>query len=138
MNKSEVRYPPVEHTKSRLVRSILVVLLLEKVLQHLIVSLAFAFNWMDIASTVALNPTILLFVGTIVMVLFGVALWGMIVQKEWAPRLVVGLALFDIFGEFVAQGTLGITITVSFAVAVLLLIVAVIYRRQITRRDNAA
>jgi hypothetical protein len=43
---------------------------------------------------------------------------------------VIALALFDIIGEFVAQGKLDIMITVSFIVAIILLILASIYRQQ--------
>jgi hypothetical protein len=53
----------------------------------------------------------------------------MLSQQKWATGLVILLALFDILGEFVAQGTIGIVITVSFLVAVILLILALIYRR---------
>jgi hypothetical protein len=44
--------------------------------------------------------------------------------------LLIGLALFDIIGEFVAQGVISIVITVSFLVATLLLILTLVYRRQ--------
>jgi hypothetical protein len=54
----------------------------------------------------------------------------MIKRKRWAIDLVIGLAFFDIIGEFVAQGTIVILITVSFLVATLLLILAFLYRRQ--------
>jgi uncharacterized membrane protein len=51
-------------------------------------------------------------------------------SSRWATNLVVALALFDIVGEFVAQGRIDIVVTVSFVVATILLIVALIYRRQ--------
>ncbi len=54
-------------------------------------------------------------------------------RKTWAIRLVIAPALFDIMGEFVAQGKPGITITVSFLAATILLILSLVYRRQTGR-----
>lgn len=115
--------------KSRWIRYALLALLLEKGVQHVAVTLALTFNWMDIASTVAVDPTTLAVLGSVVAVLFWISLWGMIVGRRWASALVVGLALFDFIGEFVAQGTLAITITVSFLVATMIVILAILYRR---------
>jgi hypothetical protein len=113
-------------------------LLVEKVIQHVLVSLAFYFNWTDIAASVAVNPTTLLVLGSIVAILFVVALWGMIHRERWAIGLAQGLALFDIVGEFAAQGTFAITITLSFLVAWVLLIAATLYRRQEDRSSYGA
>jgi hypothetical protein len=52
-------------------------------------------------------------------------------QKPWAINLILVLAMFDIIGEFVAQGKIGIVITLSFIIATLLLILAMLYRRQL-------
>jgi hypothetical protein len=65
-----------------------------------------------------------------VALLFMLSLWGMITQKKWAVNLVIGLALFDIVGEYVAQGTLHIVITVSILVATILLILGLVHRRR--------
>jgi hypothetical protein len=69
-------------------------------------------------------------IGAIVAVLFILSLWGMITQQKWVINLVITLAFFDIIGEFVAQGKIIIMITVSFLVATILLILALLYRRQ--------
>lgn len=108
----------------------LLVLVVEKIVQHIFVSLAFYFNWADIASTVVVNPTILLVLGSIVAVLFCVAFWGTLRDRRWAINLVLGLALFDIIGEFIAQGTLMITVTISFIVACGLLVIAIMIMRK--------
>ena len=68
--------------------------------------------------------------GGVVALLFALALWGLVKERGWATNLVIGLALFDIIGEFVAQGTLGIMITVSFIVATVLLVLGVLHKRQ--------
>jgi uncharacterized membrane protein len=56
--------------------------------------------------------------------LFAVALAGHLAGRTWSLPLAGGLALFDIVGEFVAQGTFAITVTVSFVVAIAVLILA--------------
>jgi hypothetical protein len=115
--------------KGRWISYALVALLLEKVVQHAVVSLAFAFNWGDIGSTVAVDSTTLAVLGSIVAVLFGISVWAVIVGRRWATVLIMGLALFDIVGEFVVQGRLAIAVTVSFVMATIILILAVLYRR---------
>lgn len=113
-------------TKANWVYALLLLLIVEKIIQHVFVTLAFYFNWGDIASTVVVSPTTLMILGALVAILFVISLWGMIRKRTWAINLIIFLALFDIIGEFVAQGTVGIVITVSFLVAVLLLILALI------------
>lgn len=119
--------------QSNRVYYVLIILIVEKIIQHIFVTLAFYFNWSDIASTVAVSPTSLMVLGAVVAVLFVVSLWGMISKRPWAINLLVFLALFDIVGEFVAQGRIAITLNVSFLVATLLLILSLAYRRQLNR-----
>ena len=88
------------------------------------VTLAFWFNWQDIAATVVVSPAVLTVLGACAAVLFALALWGALRDKKWASLLAGGMALFDIVGEFVAQGTLAIQLNVSFLVAALLLVLA--------------
>jgi hypothetical protein len=108
----------------------LLVLVAEKIIQHILVSLAFYLNWADIESTVVVHPTILLVLGSTIAALFCVAFWGLIRSRSWAINLVLGLALFDIIGEFIAQGTLMITIPVSFLVACVLVVLAIVRKHQ--------
>ena len=117
--------------KSDWVYFALILFSLEKTIQHIFVTLAFYFNWVDIGSTVVVSPTILMILGVPLAVLFAFSLWGMIRKRTWAINLIIALALFDLIGEFVAQGKIGIVITVSFLVAILLLILALVYRRQL-------
>jgi hypothetical protein len=126
-----------ETTKSNWLYWVLNLLILEKIVQHIFVTLAFYFNWGDIASTVVVPPTVLLILGGIVAILFMFALRGMLKRQVWALNLVIGLALFDILGEFVAQGKIGILITVSFLAATLLLILGLVYRYRINRGARA-
>jgi len=129
-SQQDTRRPPIK-AKGSWSRYILIALILEKIIQHIVVTIALYFNWMGISSTVAPDPAILMVLGAIVAVLFALALWGMITRKSWAINLVIALALFDIIGEFVAQGQITIAITVSFLVAIVLLVLALVYRRQL-------
>jgi hypothetical protein len=112
------------------VRVAVIALVVEKIVQHIAVTAAFAFDWRDIGATVAVSPTVLMVLGAGVAVAFALSLWGLLVHRAWAIDLVIALALFDIVGEFVAQGKLGISLTVSFLAAILLLIVTLLDRRQ--------
>ncbi len=108
---------------------LLIALMVEKIIQHFVVTIAFYLNLKDIGSTVAVDPGILMILGAVVAILLILNLWGMVTQQKWAVNLVIALALFDMIGEFVAQGKIGIVITVSFLAATLLLILALSYRR---------
>jgi hypothetical protein len=112
------------------IRYVLLALTVEKIIQHIFVTLAFYFNWGNIDATVAVNPDVLMILGAAVAALFILSLWGLITRKKWAINLVMALALFDIVGEFIAQGTIFIQMNVSFLVATTLLILALIYRRR--------
>ena len=114
------------------VKYLLIALIFEKIIQHIFVTVAFYLNWGNIGSTVAVSPRILMILGVPVAVLFMLSLWGIITQKKWATTLIIALALFDMIGEFVAQGKIGIMMNVSFLVATILLILSLFYRRQET------
>jgi hypothetical protein len=111
-------------------RIALIILVGEKIIQHALVTIAFYFNWMDIRLTVAVPADILMILGAVVTVLYTLCFWAIMTQKRWSNVLLMGLALFDIVGEFIAQGRLDITINVSILVAFSLLILALFYRKQ--------
>ncbi len=108
----------------------LAAILFEKIIQHIFVTVAFATHMTNIRSKVVPDPDILMILGGAVAVLFAVALWGALSRKNWSINLAIGLALFDLIGEFVAQGTLKIDMTVSFLVAALLLGITLWHKRQ--------
>lgn len=113
---------------------LLMAIAVEKAVQHAFITWGFATDRFELREQVAPPWEILMVLGGIVGVLFVVALVGLIRWEPWAPQLLIGLALFDIIGEFVGQGTLMIEIVVSFLVAVALLILAIRalprYRRE--------
>ena len=101
---------------------LLIILLVEKVIQHVVVTVCFFYNTFDIRSKVAIDYNFLTISGAIVAILFAIALCGVIKNKKWGITLAATLAMFDIIGEFIAQGTIMITITVSIVVAIILLV----------------
>ena len=117
--------------KSNWVYYALILLTVEKIVQHVVVTLAFFFNLANIASTVVVPPVLLMTGGAIVAILFAAGLWGLFKKRKWSVNLLIGLAVFDIVGEFVAQWKLAIGITVSFLMAAVLLILSLMVRRQI-------
>lgn len=78
-----------------------------KIIQHIVVTVAFYFNWANIVSTVVVNSIILMILGGIVAVLFMLSFWGLVTRQKWTANLIIALALFDMAGEFVAQGRMG-------------------------------
>jgi hypothetical protein len=115
---------------------VLAFLNIEKIIQHLFVTYAFWHDIGGIRSQVAVPPDLLMIAGAGIAFLFMVALWGLFTDQGWAINLLIGLALFDIVGEFIAQGRMDIAIPVSFVVAVVILILALVYRRQNHRTKN--
>lgn len=114
----------------------MVFLNIEKIFQHLFVTYAFWHDIGGIRSQVAVPPDLLMIAGAGIATLFMLSLWGLFADQGWAINLLIGLALFDIVGEFIAQGRMDIAIPVSFVVAVVILILALVYRRQNHRTKN--
>jgi hypothetical protein len=115
-------------------RVVIIVLLAEKVIQHIVVTVAFYLDLKGIASTVVIDSRILMVAGALLAILFALSLWGMLSQRGWAVNLAILLAACDILGEFIAQGRLDIVITVSFVVATILFFFAIGYRRAVHRQ----
>lgn len=93
----------------------------EKIVQHTIVTWALLVDLDNLRQDVAVDYQWLVVVGGMVGTLFAVGLAGLFMGQRWSLILLSGLALVDVVGEFVAQGTVAITVTVSFVVAVAIL-----------------
>lgn len=130
MNTQPENPDSIRSANSGWIRYILLALTVEKIIQHIYVTLAFYSNWGNIDATVAVNPDVLMILGAVIAALLILSLWGLITRNKWAVNLIIGLALFDIIGEFIAQGTIFIQLNISFLVATALLILALIYRRK--------
>lgn len=116
-------------------RLLLVALMVEKIVQHAVVSLAFVWDIGELRSNVAVDYRILLFAGLLIGSLYFVASLG--VLRAWSlARLLAAIpASMDIVGEFVAQGKLDIVVTLSFIVAATILIILVLSKRNIIQID---
>ena len=114
----------------------LLLLSLEKTIQHIFVTYAFWQDIDNIRSQVVVSPELLIVSGAIVALLFLISLWGLLTDRKWVANLLIGLAIFDILGEFIAQGRMDIKIPLSFLVAILIFILALIYRNQINKENR--
>jgi len=111
-------------------RNLLLLLSGEKFIQHMAVTVAFALNLRGIISTVAVNYQILMYSGLIIGVLY-LASFILIKNNSVKGRvLLASMAVADVLGEFYAQGRLDIVITVSFIVAVTILVVIAYVRAR--------
>jgi len=111
--------------KRILISYLLIVLVVEKIVQHTFVSLAFLYDVGGVRATVAVDYRALMISGAVLAILFAVALPALIQKKRWSLYLVALLAASDIFGEFVAQGTVFVAINISLIVAIILLFLCV-------------
>ena len=111
--------------KRTLIRYLLIVLSAEKIVQHTFVTLAFLYDVGGVRSTVAVDYRALMISGAVIAILFAVALPALIQKKHWSLYLVTLLAVSDIIGEFIAQGTIFVAINVSIIVAIILLFLCI-------------
>jgi hypothetical protein len=116
--------------KDHLLLYILVFLSFEKFIQHMVVTYAFYVDMGEIRSTVMVDHRLLMISGFIVGILFLVNIPFLLQRKRSSFTVLFFLAIFDFIGEFIAQGTLAIDITVSFLVASLILLILIIGRKQ--------
>lgn len=101
---------------------LLLVLSVEKVVQHLFVTYAFAVDLGDIRASVVIHHVPLMVVGFAVGLLFAVSARLQFKNQRSGYVLLLYLALFDFVSEFVAQGTLAIEIVLSIVVATTILL----------------
>lgn len=109
---------------------ILVFLSLEKFIQHVVVTYAFYVDLGEIRNTVMVDHRFLMISGFIVGILFLINIPFLLQRKRSSFSILFFLALFDFIGEFIAQGTLTINITLSFLVASIILFVLIIERKR--------
>ena len=111
--------------KRILISYLLIVLVVEKIVQHTFVSLAFLYDIGGVRSTVAVDYRALMISGAVLATLFAVALPAMVQKKRRSLYLVAPLAVSDIIGEFIAQGTVFVAINISIIIAIILLFLCI-------------
>ena len=114
---------------------VLIVLSVEKFIQHMFVSYAFAVDLAGIRATVAVDYRLLFVSGFIVGWLFLINIPFLWRQVRGSFYLLFGLAMFDIVGEFIAQGMLFIDIMLSFMVALAIVLILLAYRKRFFSSD---
>ena len=117
--------------KQNLLLYILVFLSIEKFIQHMFVSYALYVDLMAIRSTVVVDHRLLMVSGFIVGILFLVNIPFLLRRRRNSFRVLFFLALFDFIGEFIAQGTLAIDITVSYLVASIIILILIVERERL-------
>jgi uncharacterized membrane protein (UPF0136 family) len=110
---------------------VLLVLALEKLAQHMFVTYAFISNLGGIRGDVSLDYRIFMISGFLVGILFLVAFIMMVRHNPVSLRLLFYLSLFDLIGEFVAQGRVFITITVSLLIATAIIVIVYVRRKRL-------
>jgi len=109
---------------------VLIIFSVEKFIQHTLVTYAFFADLSGIRNSVAVDYRFLMVSGLVVGLLFLINIPFLYQRKRFSFILLFFLALFDFIGEFVAQGTLLIDITVSFIVASAILIILILFRKR--------
>ena len=104
---------------------VLRILLAEKVVQHIVVTGAFATDQATFRDDAPFDHRWFLVTGGVAAALFVLALYGHLHRRRGTLQLMVALALFDIVGEFVYQGSPNIVITISLLVATAILLLAI-------------
>ena len=118
-------------TKPSFLLYVLVFLSLEKFIQHMFVTYAFAVDMQGIRSTVVPDYRFLMVMGFMVGLLFLLNIPFLLQRRNINFMALFCLALFDFIGEFFAQGTLAIQMTVSFLVATFILVFLVVTWRRL-------
>ena len=116
--------------KENLLLYLLVLLSFEKFIQHVVVTYAFYVDMGEIRTTVMVDHRVLMISGFFVGILFLINIPFLMQRKRSSFTVLFFLALFDFIGEFIAQGTLVINITLSFLVASIILLILIIERKR--------
>jgi hypothetical protein len=110
---------------------LLMILSLEKFVQHMVVTYAFMTDLSDIRQFVIFDYRIFMFTGFFIGMLFLLSFVLMTRRARFGLNLLFLLALFDFVTEFVAQGTLIIEVTVSILVAALIIVLCLLTRKNL-------
>jgi hypothetical protein len=120
--------------KKKQITNILIILLtVEKTIQHFLLALSFMglFSWIatpDIGPHIIVNNFTMAVLNLFYALLFIVGLFGMVKRMRWGIPLIISMAGLDIILEFIFHGLL--YITVSVIVSTILIILLVFYTRM--------
>ncbi len=115
---------------------VLIILLAEKVVQHVVSVPFFVWNISDIRADFAIDYTLLIGANIVLAAIYLIALYGTVTKRVWGSLIALPPALVDIIAEYVFHGLLT-PLTVSVIVAVIILIVAPVeYRYRMRERTQ--
>lgn len=115
-------------TKSnKVIQIILILLLVEKIIQHALTALAFSIaipgiGTPDIGTRLDISNPVMGISNAVLAALFGCAIWGIVTNRQWSRALIFFLAVFDIAAEFIFHGFFFITISVLGASILIILL----------------
>lgn len=107
----------------------LIILSVEKVIQHIFVTIALLWNIGDIRSSIAVDYGVIIAAGAVLAVVYQVSSFGLFKKRKWGLALVTMPAFADVVGEYVVQGAT-IIVTLSLVVAVVILVLVFLAFRQ--------
>ena len=112
---------------NKLIPIILILLLVEKIIQHVCTAAAFfiaipGIGTPDIGTRFEISDPVMGVNNLMLGGLFTLALWGFYTDKKWYKPLILFLAGFDIVAEFIFHGFFFITFSVIGAVILIILL----------------
>lgn len=114
-------------TKNKPIQIILILVLVEKIIQHVFVAAAFfvaipGVGTPDIGTRLDISSPVLGVMNAVLAILFGCAIWGIAADKHWSKTLILFLGVFDIAAEFAFHGLFFITFSVIGAALLIILL----------------
>ena len=111
----------------KLIQIILILLLVEKTIQHALIAVAFfiaipGVGTPDIGTRFDVSHPVMGVSNAILGILFGCAIWGISANKQWSKALILSLGVFDIAAEFIFHGLFFITFSVIGAAILIILL----------------
>lgn len=112
---------------NKLIQIILILLLVEKIVQHALTAMAFLIaipgvGTPDIGTRLDISDPVMGVSNAVLAALFGCAIWGIVADERWSKTLILFLAVFDIAAEFIFHGLFFITFSVLGASILIILL----------------
>lgn len=112
---------------NKVIQIILILLLIEKIIQQGLTTLAFfiaipGIGNPDIGTRLNISNPMMGISNAVLAALFGCAIWGIVTNRQWSRALIFFLAFFDIAAEFIFHGLFFITISVLGAAILIILL----------------
>ena len=127
-----------KNKRGQILNFLIVVLTIEKAVQHLVLALFFTdlfpvIGTPDIGTNFSIDNHTMVLLNLFYTFLFGIGLFGQIRKTRWGLSLIIALAALDILLEFLFHGFFYITVSVIMSTA--LIIFGTLYTRK--RRRSA-